>query len=368
MFRDTWLRIDHPEQGTVPPHSNRMHGEAKLLAFHHRAGKNAPLPPPFRAGETHRGITLAIGLRWPVAWFKYLVRKVLAIGPDGCQAGRLTGGGIEHGTGTWTPPGTTTVLLPQLRSSPQEPLRPPNLSSLNMYLVELRPGKEELYRTSEELAAAIRSGDVDVHSRIYHRATSKWISVTLHPHYKAIAAERDPAAESSKPAADNRAGWTFFNAASETLEGANDAPSEPPSGASPAVRWQGRPLAAADGARCYGTPPPPRNAARLLRTAPAMGGTSRRGRSASAQPGSRFGERRAALAVAGLAREHGVERKRWRRMGRERDRQDAWRRRIGGGRFGAASRARAAGSTRPPHHDARPGAAQRREAGGGQGR
>ena len=59
-----------------------------------------------------------------------------------------------------------------------------------MYLVELRPGKEELYRTGDELAAAIRSGDVDMHSRIYHRATSKWISVTLHPQYKAIVAER----------------------------------------------------------------------------------------------------------------------------------------------------------------------------------
>ena len=59
-----------------------------------------------------------------------------------------------------------------------------------MYLVELRPGKEELYRTGDELAAAIRNGDVDMHSRIYHRATSKWISVTLHPQYKAIVSER----------------------------------------------------------------------------------------------------------------------------------------------------------------------------------
>ena len=30
-----------------------------------------------------------------------------------------------------------------------------------MYLVELRPGKEELYRTGDDLAAAIRSGEVD---------------------------------------------------------------------------------------------------------------------------------------------------------------------------------------------------------------
>ena len=59
-----------------------------------------------------------------------------------------------------------------------------------MYLVELRPGKEELYRTGDELAAAIRSGEVDGHSRIYHRATSKWISITLHPQYKAIVTQK----------------------------------------------------------------------------------------------------------------------------------------------------------------------------------
>jgi hypothetical protein len=89
-----------------------------------------------------------------------------------------------------------------------------------MYLVELRPGKEELYRTGDELAAAIRSGDVDMHSRIYHRSTSKWISVTLHPQYKAIVAER-PAAPSLPPL--ERATWTFFNDSADALAGANDA-------------------------------------------------------------------------------------------------------------------------------------------------
>jgi hypothetical protein len=65
-----------------------------------------------------------------------------------------------------------------------------------MYLVELRPGKEELYRSSDELALAIRNGDVDARSRVYHRATAKWISITLHPQYKAIvaAAKEEPAA------------------------------------------------------------------------------------------------------------------------------------------------------------------------------
>jgi hypothetical protein len=85
-----------------------------------------------------------------------------------------------------------------------------------MYLVELRPGKEELYRTGDDLAAAIRRGDVDVHSRIYHRATSKWISITLHPQYKAIVAQK--AAEPLPPL--QRSTWTYLTAQSETLAGA----------------------------------------------------------------------------------------------------------------------------------------------------
>jgi hypothetical protein len=83
-----------------------------------------------------------------------------------------------------------------------------------MYLVELRPGKEELYRTGDDLAAAIRRGDVDVHSRIYHRATSKWISITLHPQYKAIASTKPPTPGPTQ----GRGSWTYLNAQSESLE------------------------------------------------------------------------------------------------------------------------------------------------------
>ena len=104
------------------------------------------------------------------------------------------------------------------------PAGPRMESSVSMYLVELRPGKEELYRTGDELAAAIRSGDVDMHSRIYHRATSKWISVTLHPQYKAIVAER-PAGPQLPPL--ERANWTFFNDSADALAGASDASDEP---------------------------------------------------------------------------------------------------------------------------------------------
>jgi hypothetical protein len=104
-----------------------------------------------------------------------------------------------------------------------------------MYLVELRPGKEELYRSSDELALAIRNGDVDGRSRIYHRATAKWISITLHPQYKAIVTS--PTEESSaRPA---RKGWTFLGGIAPTP---HPAPETVISGGHLLHRWRG-PLA-----------------------------------------------------------------------------------------------------------------------------
>jgi hypothetical protein len=108
-----------------------------------------------------------------------------------------------------------------------------------MYLVELRPGKEELYRSSDELALAIRNGDVDARSRVYHRATAKWISITLHPQYKAIVtAAKDDAA--SRPL---RRVWGMLSG------GTSDQPAAAPQGhqgsaSGPQIqyRWR-RPLA-----------------------------------------------------------------------------------------------------------------------------
>src|SRR4051812_531246 len=129
----------------------------------------------------------------------------------------------QHGSGTSGGRRVSDFPLATRRSAFTRAPRPANESSVAMYLVELRPGKEELYRTGDELAAAIRSGDVDIQSRIYHRATSKWISITMHPQYKAIAAQRQPEPAPLPPL--ERTSWTFFNAAAETLEGAAD--SEP---------------------------------------------------------------------------------------------------------------------------------------------
>jgi hypothetical protein len=56
-----------------------------------------------------------------------------------------------------------------------------------MYLVELRPGKEELYQSADDLAAAIGRDEVDAQARIYHRAAAQWVPITEHPVYRRIA-------------------------------------------------------------------------------------------------------------------------------------------------------------------------------------
>lgn len=77
-----------------------------------------------------------------------------------------------------------------------------------MYLVELQPGTEVLYNSVAELQAAIRSGDVGSQSWIYHRASSTWVPITVHPEYKRAGGghsllELPPL---------KRKRWTFFNA------------------------------------------------------------------------------------------------------------------------------------------------------------
>jgi hypothetical protein len=66
-----------------------------------------------------------------------------------------------------------------------------------MYLVEQGPGREVLYQSTEELASAIRRGEVNSQSRIYHRTTSTWISITLHPAYRKLASRASDDAASA---------------------------------------------------------------------------------------------------------------------------------------------------------------------------
>jgi hypothetical protein len=74
-----------------------------------------------------------------------------------------------------------------------------------MYLVEIETGREQLYQSAEALGAAIRAGVIRSESKIFHRASERWISITLHPEYqKALAAIQEPL----PPLA--RSHWTFF--------------------------------------------------------------------------------------------------------------------------------------------------------------
>jgi hypothetical protein len=53
-----------------------------------------------------------------------------------------------------------------------------------MYRIELSPGEETVFRSIEELAVAIKRGVVTPRARIYHNASSKWLPIQFHPHYK----------------------------------------------------------------------------------------------------------------------------------------------------------------------------------------
>src|SRR5690349_23474365 len=53
-----------------------------------------------------------------------------------------------------------------------------------MYRIELSPGEEIVFRSIEELAVAIKRGVVTPRARIYHNASSKWLPIQFHPHYK----------------------------------------------------------------------------------------------------------------------------------------------------------------------------------------
>jgi hypothetical protein len=77
-----------------------------------------------------------------------------------------------------------------------------------MFLVEIEAGRETLYDSVNALAEAIRRGEVGPQSRIFHRASLSWISITLHPEFKKAATARD--SEPLPPLA--RTQWTFFGA------------------------------------------------------------------------------------------------------------------------------------------------------------
>jgi hypothetical protein len=80
-----------------------------------------------------------------------------------------------------------------------------------MYLVERKPGQQALYRSPDELAAAIQRGEVDSDARIFHRASSTWLPITVHPAYRDRMGA--PRVETDRPRQPPpRKQWTFLQA------------------------------------------------------------------------------------------------------------------------------------------------------------
>jgi hypothetical protein len=75
-----------------------------------------------------------------------------------------------------------------------------------MYPIELKPGKEAVYGTLADFVEAVRRGEIGWQARIYHRAKSMWVPVTVHPHFRKLAASRAAPPPSPLP----RAHWTFL--------------------------------------------------------------------------------------------------------------------------------------------------------------
>jgi hypothetical protein len=64
-----------------------------------------------------------------------------------------------------------------------------------MYRIELSPGEETVFRSIEELAVAIKRGVITSRAHIWHNASSRWLPIQFHPHYKvAISMELSQAA------------------------------------------------------------------------------------------------------------------------------------------------------------------------------
>jgi hypothetical protein len=64
-----------------------------------------------------------------------------------------------------------------------------------MYRIELSPGEETVFRSIEELAVAIKRGVITSRAHIWHNASSRWLPIQFHPHYKvAVSMELSQAA------------------------------------------------------------------------------------------------------------------------------------------------------------------------------
>ena len=76
-----------------------------------------------------------------------------------------------------------------------------------MFLVEPASGRPKAYGSVHELGAAIRRGELNAQARIFHRATARWLPITVHPEYRRVAAEH----ERRSAAALQMRQWTYLS-------------------------------------------------------------------------------------------------------------------------------------------------------------
>ncbi len=69
-----------------------------------------------------------------------------------------------------------------------------------MYRIRLHSGEQAVFKTVEELAAAVSSGVVSPTAEVFHKAANRWLPINTHPDYRALVTGKRPALPDSAPA------------------------------------------------------------------------------------------------------------------------------------------------------------------------
>ena len=111
-----------------------------------------------------------------------------------------------------------------------------------MYRIELSPGEETVFRSIEELAVAIKRGVITPRAHIWHNASSRWLPIQFHPHYKlAVSMELSQAALVAGPPLKPLSSLTLQQPAdTEPPASAFAPPAEPTARQAPAAKKKSR--------------------------------------------------------------------------------------------------------------------------------
>jgi hypothetical protein len=71
-----------------------------------------------------------------------------------------------------------------------------------MYRIRLASGEQAVYKTVEELAAAVSSGVVSPTAEVFHKAANRWLPINTHPDYRAVVTDKRPALPETTPEAE----------------------------------------------------------------------------------------------------------------------------------------------------------------------